>query len=82
MPWPSAGWKPPRSGREAAMRYVLVNGRMPRSESSCAMCCKAIGETYLRELTTRLTYCDPKCYVAHRSPAVPAYKATPRALWR
>jgi hypothetical protein len=64
------------------MKYVLVNGRTPRSESSCAMCCKAIGETYLRELATRLAYCDPKCYVGHCNLAVPARKESPRALWR
>src|SRR5947209_2755132 len=40
--------------REAYMKFVLVNGRRPRPESSCVMCCEPIGESYLRELTTRL----------------------------
>ena len=45
------------------MKFVLVNGRTPRPQSFCALCCEAIGESYLRELTTRLSYCDHKCYV-------------------
>jgi hypothetical protein len=36
------------------MQFVLVNGRSPRPESSCALCCETIGESYLRELTTHL----------------------------
>ena len=40
------------------MKFVLVNGRTPRPQSFCALCCEAIGESYLRELTTRLSYCD------------------------
>ena len=44
------------------MRFVLVNGRTPRSQSSCATCCEPIGENYLREIATRLSYCDRNCY--------------------
>jgi hypothetical protein len=40
----------------------FVNGRTPRPQSFCALCCKSIGESYLRELTTRLSYCDDNCY--------------------
>ncbi len=47
------------------MRFVLVNGRTPCSQSFCAWCCDPIGESYLRELTTRLSYCDHDCYVGH-----------------
>src|SRR6266487_1683011 len=47
------------------MKFVLVNGRTPRPQSFCALCCEAIGESYLRELTTRLSYCDHKCYAGH-----------------
>jgi hypothetical protein len=32
------------------MKFVLVNGRRPRPESFCALCCESIGENYLREL--------------------------------
>jgi len=44
------------------MKFVLVNGRTPRPQSFCALCCEPIGESYLRELTTRLSYCAG-CYL-------------------
>ena len=50
---------------KAHMKFVLVNGRIPRPESFCALCCEPIGESYLRELATRLSYCDHKCYLGH-----------------
>ena len=48
------------------MKFVLVNGRTPRTQSVCAQCCEAIGESYLRDITAQLAYCDHKCYVDHR----------------
>ena len=48
------------------MKFILINGRTPRVESFCALCCEPIGETYLREIATRLSYCDHNCYVGHR----------------
>ena len=55
------------------MKFVLVNGRTPRPQSFCALCCEPIRESYLRELTTRLSYCDHKCYAGHcnSSPSAP-----------
>jgi hypothetical protein len=47
------------------MKFVVVNGRTPSPQSFCALCCEPIGESYLRELTTRLSYCDHGCYVGH-----------------
>ena len=61
------------------MKFVLVNGRTPRPQSFCALCCEAIGESYLRELTTRLSYCDDKCYAGNRKVAVPALQKYARA---
>ena len=49
---PSPGARSERRRRH--MKFVLVNGRTPRPQSFCAVCCKPIGESYLRELTTRL----------------------------
>jgi hypothetical protein len=40
------------------MKFVLLNGRTPCPQSFCALCFGPIGETYLRELTARLSYCD------------------------
>jgi hypothetical protein len=61
------------------MEFVLVNGRIPRTESFCALCCEPIGESYLRELTTRLSYCDHTCYVGHCELAVSILKERARA---
>jgi hypothetical protein len=47
------------------MKFILVNGRTPSPASSCALCCEPIGEGYLRETATRLSYCDHRCYVDH-----------------
>jgi hypothetical protein len=47
------------------MKFIVVNGRAPRPPSFCALCCKPIGESYVREAATRLTYCDHACYVDH-----------------
>jgi hypothetical protein len=50
---------------EPHMKFVLVNGRSPRTESFCALCCEPIGEGYVRELTTHLCYCNYECHLAH-----------------
>jgi hypothetical protein len=47
------------------MRFVLVNGRTPRAQSLCALCCESIGEGYLRDIGTQLSYCNYKCYIDH-----------------
>jgi hypothetical protein len=53
------------------MKFALVNGRTPRQHTRCALCCQPIGKSYLRELTTQLSYCDYRCYVGHRKVATP-----------
>jgi hypothetical protein len=47
------------------MEFVLVNGRTPRAQSFCVLCCEPIGDSYLREIGTRLSYCNHNCYVDH-----------------
>jgi hypothetical protein len=47
------------------MKFVLVKGRTPRTQSFCARCCESIGESYLREIATQRAYCNHKCYVDH-----------------
>jgi hypothetical protein len=47
------------------MRFILVNGRKPCRQSSCTLCGKQMGGSYLREIATRLPYCDPDCYANH-----------------
>jgi hypothetical protein len=64
------------------MKFVLVNGRAPRPQSSCAFCCQPIEGGYLRELTTRLSYCDQQCYLSHSELAARAVEtATPETSW-
>jgi hypothetical protein len=52
------------------MRFVLVNGRTPCPRSFCELCCEPIGAGYLREIETRLPYCDDRCYADHCRKAV------------
>lgn len=52
------------------IKFVLVNGRTPISPSLCVMCCKPVDRSYLREIGTRLAYCDPGCYANHRKSAL------------
>jgi hypothetical protein len=61
------------------MKFVWVNGRTPRPESFCALCCEEIGESYLRELATRLSYCSYECYLGHCKLAMSALKDRARA---
>ena len=61
------------------MKFVLVNGRTPRSQSFCALCGEPIGETYVRELRTRLSYCDQRCYSGHCKMAVQRIEKRARA---
>ena len=61
------------------MRFILVNGRTPNPQSFCALCCESIAESYLRELTTRLSYCDHGCYVGHAGLSSKAFQ-DPRCL--
>ena len=45
------------------MRVVMVNGRTPLRQSVCALCCEQIGKGgYLRDIRTRLCYCETECY--------------------
>ncbi len=61
------------------MKFIVVNGRTPRPQSFCALCCEPIGESYLREIATRLSYCDHKCYVDHSNVLILALQNHARA---
>jgi hypothetical protein len=61
------------------MIFVLVNDRTPTPQSFCALCCRSIGERYLREVATQLSYCDRERYVGHCTGAVPAFQNHARA---
>ena len=53
---------------------LLVNGRTPSPKSFCALCCEPIRENYLREVATRLCYCDHQCCADHCDGANQALK--------
>jgi hypothetical protein len=40
------------------MRFVSVNGRTLCPQTFCMLCCEPIGTSYLREIGTRLPYCE------------------------
>jgi hypothetical protein len=61
------------------MRFVLVNGRRPCKQPSCVLCGEPIGASYLREIGTRLFYCDHDCYADHCNSAVLALANFTRA---
>jgi hypothetical protein len=47
------------------MKFILVNGRTPCRNSTCALCSELIRDCYLREMGTQLYYCDQICYADH-----------------
>jgi glucose dehydrogenase len=61
------------------MKFIVVNGRTPRPQSFCSLCCEPIGESYLREIATRLSYCDQRCYADHSNAPVMALENRARA---
>lgn len=54
------------------MKYVFVSGRVPRGlPKYCANCLTRIGDNgYVREMSTRILYCDHLCMTAHTTLAV------------
>jgi hypothetical protein len=65
------------------MRCVLVNGANLKADACCAHCRTKIGESYIREIGTRLMYCDYDCYREAVEAPIPAlgYRARPVRLW-
>ncbi|MBR0828231.1 hypothetical protein JQ596_22090 [Bradyrhizobium manausense] len=48
------------------MKFVLVNDRTPFRKTFCLQCCEQISGSYLREVDTRIPYCDYECYALQR----------------
>lgn len=63
-----------------AIRFVLVNNRVPRSDANCALCCKKIEQGYVRESQTRLVYCNPLCFSGHEKMAFLAVEDRARKM--
>ncbi|HTV37348.1 MAG TPA: hypothetical protein VMF12_13030 [Xanthobacteraceae bacterium] len=47
-------------------RFILVNHRLPRVQTQCALCGTKIERSYLRELGTGFIFCDPQCLAGHQ----------------
>jgi hypothetical protein len=45
-----------------AIRFVLVNNRLPRTDQRCALCGGLLEKGYVRDSQTRLIYCDTQCF--------------------
>ena len=57
-----------------AIRFVLVNNRVPRTGQHCALCGGVIGKGYVRDSQTRLIYCDTQCFAEWAHEAAPVLK--------
>jgi hypothetical protein len=51
----------------AHIRFVLVNGRIPRTDTTCAGCSLKIKNEYVRAPQTGLIYCDVQCFAEHEN---------------
>jgi hypothetical protein len=60
------------------MRYLLVNDRVPKPPSYCALCCDVIGGSYVRDVGTRLSYCCVTHYTDHSNVVVLAVQLKAR----
>jgi len=47
------------------LRFILVNGRTPRAQAHCALCCIEITGNYVREIGTKFCYCSRGCFASH-----------------
>jgi len=45
-----------------AIRFVVVNNRIPCTDQYCALCRCLLEEGYVRDSQTRLIYCDAACF--------------------
>jgi hypothetical protein len=50
----------------SAMKFIFVSDRTPGGSSTCARCGTPIATGYLRDLHSRLPYCDHACYLERK----------------
>jgi hypothetical protein len=65
------------------MRCIIVNNTNLKAEVVCAHCGSRIGKSYVREIGSRLLYCDYRCYSIALKTAVAAigYCAPSPTTW-
>jgi hypothetical protein len=49
-------------GLPPAIRFVLVNNRVPRTDQHCALCGGLIEKGYVRDSRTRVICCGVQCF--------------------
>jgi hypothetical protein len=57
-----------------AIRFVVVNNRVPCADQHCAVCGDLIETGYVRDSQTRLIYCDTQCFARWTHEAVRVVK--------
>jgi hypothetical protein len=57
-----------------AIRFVLVNNRVPRTDQHCALCGGLIEKGYVRDSRTRVICCDTQCFAGWTNNAAPIVK--------
>ena len=57
-----------------AIRFVLVNYRVPRTDQHCALCGRLMEKGYVRDSQTRLIYCDTECFAGWAYETAPVVK--------
>jgi hypothetical protein len=68
------------AGCSAQIRFVLVNDRAPRTDTTCALCSLKIKNEYVRAPWTGLIYCDAQCFVEHEKMNASALKSDVRKV--
>jgi hypothetical protein len=65
------------------MRCVLVNGARFKAPTLCAHCSNKISASYVREIGTRIVYCDFRCYSAavETSVGILGYRTPRPSAW-
>jgi hypothetical protein len=61
-------------------RLVLVNDRIPRTDGGGALCGRIIETGYVRDLQTRLIYCDTQCFAGEADMVMPVSKDRARKV--
>jgi hypothetical protein len=64
----------------AQIRFVLVNGRVPRTDTTCALCSLKIKNQYVRAPQTGLIYCDAQCFAGHEKMTALVFKKDVRKV--
>jgi hypothetical protein len=62
------------------MRCIIVNDAYLKAEAFCAHCGNRIDESYVREIDSRLIYCDYRCYAVALKSSAAALGCRPPAI--